>query len=310
MKQYKDIKDRQIKYAFHDVDGTHSLIREWPPVMSIVLYDVITNGLPENFDSKENVDRLVKITGIKALPETDKFCIESAGLSGLTQMEWAIRRAIEEGKINVKCDKELNSYKIQEIWKGKEIFEEQDSKELLDYLTINTPKLFKLYENVLNAYCRDKNLQDAIKNPDKYIIKGSMKLLDFLKENGVTNYFVTGAVVEEGKGMHEEVASLGYHVGHGQQMEALIGSTWDEKLPKDVIMHKLLKTLNCKGEEVLIIGDGRSEISAGVAMGALTVGRLSKDATRQREILEMLGVDIIVEDFQDEELYKILKKQI
>ena len=25
---------REIKYAFHDIDGTHSLIREWPPVMS------------------------------------------------------------------------------------------------------------------------------------------------------------------------------------------------------------------------------------------------------------------------------------
>ena len=38
---------REIRYAFHDIDGTHSLIREWPPVMSICLYDVIENGLPE-----------------------------------------------------------------------------------------------------------------------------------------------------------------------------------------------------------------------------------------------------------------------
>lgn len=308
MKIYKDGTEREIKYAFHDVDGTHSLIRDWSPVMSIVLYDVIENGLAEDFDSEENLQRLVSITGKKPLPETDRFCIESAGLSGLTQMEWSIRRAIEEGKIDIPCDKQLNSYKIQEIWKGKEVFEEEDSKELSAYLTEYTPKLFKLYENVLNAFCRDKNLEEAKKDPDKFRIKGSMRFLNFLKDNGVINYFVTGAVVEEGKGMHEEVAGLGYQVGHGQQMEALIGSTWDEKLPKDVIMHKLLKTLHCKGEEVLIVGDGRSEISAGVAMGAFTIGRLSKNAHRQREILETLGVDMIVEDFENEEFYQIFKK--
>lgn len=299
---------RNIKYAFHDIDGTHSIIRDWPPVMSIVLYDVIKNGLPENFDSIENIWRIVNITGTQPLPETDRFCVESAGLSALTQMEWAIRRAIEEGKIVIECDKDLNSYKIQEIWKGKEIFEEQDSEELTAYLEKNTPRLFKLYENVLNAFCRDRNLEEAKKDPEKFRIKGSMRFLNFLKENGVVNYFVTGAVVEEGKGMHEEVSCLGYQVGHSKQVEGLIGSTWDEKLPKDVIMKRLLQTLGCKGEDVLIVGDGRAEIAAGVEMGAFTIGRLPQEAKRQREILESLGVNMIVEDFESEEFYKIFKK--
>ena len=94
-------ENREIVCAFHDIDGTHSLIREWPPVMSICLYDVIVNGLPEDFDSKENEKRLIEICGTKALPETDKFCVESAGLSALTQMEWAIRRAVEEKTVAV-----------------------------------------------------------------------------------------------------------------------------------------------------------------------------------------------------------------
>ncbi|MBQ8765324.1 MAG: hypothetical protein IJZ16_00805 [Clostridia bacterium] len=55
-----DFKDRKIQYAFHDIDGTHSLIREWPPVMSICLYYVIENGLPEDFDSEENEKRLIR----------------------------------------------------------------------------------------------------------------------------------------------------------------------------------------------------------------------------------------------------------
>ena len=36
--------EREILYAFHDIDGTHSLIRDWPPVMSIVLHYVSENG--------------------------------------------------------------------------------------------------------------------------------------------------------------------------------------------------------------------------------------------------------------------------
>ena len=97
--------------------------------------------------------------------------------------------------------------------------------------------------------------------------------------------------------MHEEVAVLGYEVGENKTVEALVGSTWNEKLPKEVIMEKLAKRLGAKGEERLVIGDGRAEISAGVAMGAYTVGRLPATATRQREILRGLGVDEIVENF-------------
>ena len=44
----RPIKGRKIVCAFHDIDGTHSLIRNWPPVMSRVLYDTIVNGIPEN----------------------------------------------------------------------------------------------------------------------------------------------------------------------------------------------------------------------------------------------------------------------
>ena len=100
----KHFETREIKYAFHDIDGTHSLIRDWPPVMSICLYDVITNGLPEDFDSDDNVKRLIDMAGTEKLMETDAFCVESAGLSALTQMEWAIRRSVQEGKILVDCN--------------------------------------------------------------------------------------------------------------------------------------------------------------------------------------------------------------
>lgn len=80
--------DTQVVCAFHDIDGTHSLIRDWPPVMSICLYDVIANGITDDFDSSENAKRLIEAAGREPHEETDRFCVESAGLSALAQMEW------------------------------------------------------------------------------------------------------------------------------------------------------------------------------------------------------------------------------
>ena len=250
-------EDMEIGYAFHDIDGTHSLIREWPPVMSICLYDVIINGVPEDFDSKENEKRLIEECGRKVLPETDRFCIESAGLSALTQMEWAIRRAVEEGTVKINCDMATNSEIIKRIWDGEEIFDElPETEEMNKMLAEKTPRLFKLYEAVLNGYCRDKNLEKAKKDPKSFQVPGSVEFMKFLKDNGVKNYFVTGAVVEKGMGMHEEVEGLGYKIGKGELVEDILGSTWTEKMPKEMVMKKLRNDLGVDGKNVLVVGDG------------------------------------------------------
>ena len=81
----RPFEDRKILYAFHDIDGTHSLIRNWPPVMSIVLDYVSRNGVPDGYDSEENALNLIAKAGTEPLPETDRFCVESAGLSALTK---------------------------------------------------------------------------------------------------------------------------------------------------------------------------------------------------------------------------------
>ena len=298
----------KIKYAFHDIDGTHSLIRDWPPVMSICLYDVIINGLPQDFDSSKNQKRLISLAGTKKLPETDRFCIESAGLSALTQMEWAIRRAVQEGNIKVNCDKDTNAQIIDRINNGNEYYDDlPETQEMSQMLKMQTPRLFKLYEQVLNGFCRDKNLVKAKKNPNEFRIKGSMDFLQFLKDNGVKNYFVTGAVVEKGMGMHEEVEALGYKIGKDELVEDIIGSTWTEKMPKDMVMKKLLKELGVKGENVLVIGDGRAEIQAGVQMGAFVVSRLPENADFQRELHKKLGTNIIIKDFCDKEFLSLFK---
>ncbi len=301
-------KDREIKYAFHDIDGTHSLIREWPPVMSICLFDVLENGISEDFDSNENAARLISLAGEEPHEETDRFCVESAGLSALTQMEWAIRRAVENGKIDVSCDRAANSEIIKRIWNGEEIFDDlSETEDMKKMLSEYTPRLFKLYEAVLNGYCRDRNLEKAKKDPSAFQVEGSMEFMKYLKAHGVKNYFVTGAVVERGMGMYEEVETLGYKIGADGIAEDIIGSTWTEKMPKDAVMKSLLKKLGISGENVLVVGDGRAEISAGVQMGAVTLSRLPLAAEYQRKLHKKLGTNIITDNYLNEDLTRIFK---
>ena len=300
--------EREILFAFHDIDGTHSLIRDWPPVMSIVLHYVSEGGVPDGYDSDENVQALVALAGTKPLPETDRFCIESAGLSALTQMEWAIRKAIDNGHIAINCNKEENRRKINMIRHGEEIFETPDTDEMTKFLAVHTPRLFKFYEKVLNGFCRDKNLELAKKSPDRFIVSGSKEFLAYLYEHGVKNYFVTGAVVEKGMGMHEEVEALGFEIGEGKMVEDLIGSTWTDKVPKDQIMEKLLEKLGADGKNVLVIGDGRSEISAGVKMGALCISRLEKNDSFRRSLHKKLGTNILVESYLEKDFKSLMKQ--
>lgn len=302
------VNGRPIICAFHDIDGTHSLIRNWPPVMSRVLHDTAVNGIPADITSEENIDRLVSLCAVEPLEETDRFCVESAGLSALTQMEWAIRRNQE-----LTCGpyhSAVNSEIIRLIWQGEEKFEHfNEPQPYLDYLAEVTPKLFWVYEQVLNRFCRDKNLAGARQNPDKFLVGGSMEFMKYLRDHGIKNYFVTGAVVDKSivppMGMYEEVLALGFEIGQGKMVEDILGSTWDEKIPKDEVMRRLVEQLGIDGENVLVIGDGRSEISAGVKLGAVTVSVLPESAVRQRALHRELGTNMILQDFRNDDLCSI-----
>lgn len=81
-----------------------------------------------------------------------KSSAASAGLSALTQMEWAIRRAVEAGSIDPDSlgmneqARETNSQIIQKIWRGEEVFDAMDEPESFRaFLRENTPRLFKLH---------------------------------------------------------------------------------------------------------------------------------------------------------------------
>jgi hypothetical protein len=308
---------RKITHIIHDIDGTHSLIRDWQPVMSLSIHWAMTCGLKDDFDSEENLAMLIERVGKESLPETDQFCIESAGLSALTQMEYAIRRAIELGNIPKDAgltlteeQKRNNAAIVKRIWNGEERFTEIIEPEgLLTFINERTPRLFVLYEKILNGACRDRNTKDAWNHPEKWRVPGSMEFIKYLSDLGCLNYFVTGAVIYEDGGMYEEVRAIGFDIGPGKMIEALKGSSWDQKLPKDEVIQRLFKELGVDPQNALVIGDGRPEIKAGANMGCVTISRLPREATRQRELHIGFGTNIILKDFTSPELYKMIYQE-
>lgn len=308
---------RSITHAIHDVDGTHSVIRQWEPVLSAVLNYAMVSGLPEGFDSPEMAESVAARAGERPLPETDRFCIETAGMSALTQVEWAIRRGVERGAITPPGgplsseEAALNSEAVHRIWAGEERFEDlPEPPRLTEYIAAWAPRVFRFYEEVLAKACRDRNLAAARENPAAWRVPGSLAFLRRLRHGGAPNYFVTGSVISQAgpaSGMVEELLVLGFEIGAGKLVEAIYGSTWEEKVPKREVIGRLVKEEGAAPEQVLVVGDGRSEVSAGVDLGAVVLSRLPEEAERQRAIHRELGTNYLVADYTGSGLRKLIR---
>jgi phosphoglycolate phosphatase-like HAD superfamily hydrolase len=310
----KPVGRRTITHAMHDIDGTHSLVRDWPPVMSLTIHWAMTCGLREDFDSEEICGQLVERVGKQRLEETDRFCIESAGLSALTQMEYGIRRAVQIGNVPADAGLKLtpeqkrnNAEILQRIWGGQERYDDvAEPPELLAFIHERTPRLFRLYESILNRACRDRNTAAAWKDPVAWRVPGSMEFMRYLHKIGCRNYFVTGAVIYPEGGMYEEVQAVGFEVGPGNMVEAVLGSSWDRKMPKVEVMRDLCQKHCIDPACVLVLGDGRTEIEAAVRMGSVAISRLPRSAARQRELHIQIGTNYIVEDWTEPALREMI----
>jgi phosphoglycolate phosphatase-like HAD superfamily hydrolase len=297
---------RRITHAFHDIDGTHSRIREWVPVMTLCTGYVASYGCPAEPGEPLALAEAMAAHSPEEFPEGLRFSIESAGLSALTQMEWAIRRAVQNGAMTLPgVEAAVNDEIVRRIWAGGEQFDDlPEPPQLRARIAELSSALFRAYEILLLRMGRDRNLAAARRDPTAWRVPGSLEWLAWLKAHGVRNYFVTGAVVEtDADGvaqgtMAEEVRALGYGIGPDGIVAELVGSTWREKLPKETLMERLCRREGVDPAQVLVTGDGRSEVAAGVRLGALVFSRLAPDAVRAREIHRSLHTNIIVPDWR------------
>ena len=268
---------REILCAFHDIDGTHSLIRDWVPPMALILGWVVEHGLPPS-DRAEAFERIFSARD-RISEAARSFAVESAGLSGLTQMEWALRCALEAGTISgISFDRRINREILDGIEHGRELFDGYEEPAAVRQLVREyAPELFRIYEKLLLAMSRDRNLAAARREPENWRVPGSMRFLRELRQAGIRN-----------------------EIGPGRLLEGLVGSSWQEKLPKRQIMLNLCRKLGISPEHLLVVGDGRSEIASGVEFGAVTVSRLPASASRAREIHTALKTNFILDRYSPE----------
>ena len=158
----------------------------------------------------------------------------------------------------------------------------------------------KRYLALLHDKIRDRlvELRRGDAPPEKYLVPGARRLLEALKERGLTMYLASGTDQEY---MRDEARLLDverYFDG------GVFGALDDYKsFSKKILIQRVISSANCRGEEFLGFGDGYVEIEnikevGGVAVGVATAEpECSQVDPWKRKRLAGVGADFIVPNF-------------
>lgn len=133
---------------------------------------------------------------------------------------------------------------------------------------------------------------------EDYTMKGAVAFLYQLKERGVTMYLASGTDVDDVK---NEAQMLGYaDLFDGGIYGALKDYT---KFSKKMIIEKIIRDNNLRGNELAVFGDGPDEIREGRRAGGISVGITSNELQRfghnpaKRPRLVKAGAQLMIPDF-------------
>ena len=168
------------------------------------------------------------------------------------------------------------------------------------------PQVYKeRYHALLMERIADRRagLVDGSASPRDFLVPGSIKILEALRDRGVAIYIASGTDEEF---VLEEAALLGltdFAPGriHGAQRDRAAFS-------KEMVIRRILETNRVDGDRLLAFGDGYVEIADCKAVGGFAVGVASDEAGRsgrpdqwKRQRLIGAGADVIIPDFADAE---------
>ena len=209
----------------------------------------------------------------------EKFINDTTGIQTIVQMQ-GLRKVIqEEGYIPESEIKSAAEYKAT----------------YLNELMISVNERIKKYKN------GERSIHD-------FSILGGPDILKVLAERGF-NLFLASGTDEEN--VIIEANALGY----GSMFNGgIFGSKGNEiGDAKKIVINRIIEKGNCKGENLVVIGDGPVEIIEGRRVGALCIGVASDEIRRhginysKRTRLIRAGAHIIIPDFsQLDQLLKII----
>jgi phosphoglycolate phosphatase-like HAD superfamily hydrolase len=154
---------------------------------------------------------------------------------------------------------------------------------------------------------RREGLQAGRIAPDELIVPGGRRLVEALKERGLTLYLASGT---DQQFMREEAALLGVD----KYFDGVYGALDDYKsFSKKILIEKLIRESEFAGEEFLGFGDGFVEIQNVKEVGGVAVGIASDepdcvhvDPVKRKRLIDV-GADWIVPNFNaHDELLSVL----
>jgi phosphoglycolate phosphatase-like HAD superfamily hydrolase len=145
---------------------------------------------------------------------------------------------------------------------------------------------------------RKESILKGNKTRKDFLVKGSEEFLTALVENGVEIYVASGTD-------HEDVVKEAEILGLKKYFKEIAGAPPGKAdCSKEAVLRKLVQENNLKGQEVIVIGDGKVEIALGKEVGAITLGVASEEEKLcgvnpiKRERLIKAGAHAITGDFE------------
>ncbi|MBI5030366.1 MAG: HAD family hydrolase [Chloroflexi bacterium] len=162
-----------------------------------------------------------------------------------------------------------------------------------EYLRIFTEKLLE------RVHERVALLKSGVSAPSDWLVPGSVETLQALRAHGVTCYIASGT----GESFVRDEAKL---LGIAPFFAGMYGSHADYKNhSKKVIIGNIVEKHGLREGELVMFGDGATEIADAKAVGGIGAGLATNETTRdginpiKRMALVQAGADIIIPDFCD-----------
>lgn len=250
-----------IKHAVFDHDGTISTLREgWERIMEPVMIQAILGTHLDTVDPGlyEKIRRRVVA-----------YIDQSTGIQTIIQMQALADMVREFGLV----PKE----QILDRFGYKDIFNEA-------LLEMVNKRMDKVRAGQLHV--------------EDFTIKGAVKVLHQLREQGIRLYLASGTDRED---VIKEAELLGYaHLFDG----GIHGSVGDvAKYSKKMVLEQIIRDNALRGEELIVFGDGPVEIRECRKVGGIAVGIACEEARRyglnpeKRSRLIRAGAQMIIPDF-------------
>lgn len=133
-------------------------------------------------------------------------------------------------------------------------------------------------------------------NSESYVISGVRDLLNFLKNREILNYVVTGSCAEAVSDELQKLEMADFFIDvYGANIHT-VGNHKHEAIVEIMKRHNLTK------QEVLIVGDGSTEMRVGKDMNLPALGIASDEhngglCENKRELLIGLGAHVVIPDY-------------